>query len=257
MTQVTGPVTEAVAAAWLRRWDAQQERYIADREERFTVLCDIVEAALAGVDAPVVLDLGCGPGSLAVRLRARLPHATVVGVDSDPLLLGLARAHHPSGITWVDADLATTDWLADVPPVIHAAVSTTALHWLTEEQLAGLYRTIGGLMASGGVFANGDHMGPGDARLAELAAVVRQRRAARAGVRDNEEWSAWWDAASHAPELAALVTARAERLVHKEKHAENTLSAPGHAALLRAAGFDSAGPLWQVGDDHVLVGLKP
>jgi len=45
-----------------------------DREERFTALIDAV-AETAGREDPLVIDLGCGPGSLAVRLLARLPAA--------------------------------------------------------------------------------------------------------------------------------------------------------------------------------------
>ncbi|RSM90783.1 methyltransferase domain-containing protein [Kibdelosporangium aridum] len=251
MTQVTSNAAEA----WLRRWDAQQERYVADREERFTVLCDIVETAVQDVAGPVIIDLGCGPGSLAARLCDRLPHATITGIDSDPLLLGLARAHY-TGITWVDADLSAREWLAEVPPVIHAAVSTTALHWLDNDQLAALYRTLSGLMAPGGVFINGDHIKVGDERLDKLAEVIRHRRAARVGVQDNEDWTAWWDAANSSPELSALVQARTERKLKTASHNENTLTITGQADALRAAGFDHVAPLWQVGDDHVLVAIK-
>ncbi|SMC74278.1 Methyltransferase domain-containing protein [Kibdelosporangium aridum] len=251
MTQVTNDVAEA----WLRRWDAQQERYVADREERFTVLCDIVETAVEGVAEPVIVDLGCGPGSLAARLRDRLPHAMIIGIDSDPLLLGLARAHY-TGITWVDADLSKREWLAEVPPVIHAAVSTTALHWLDNDQLLELYRTLSGLMAPGGVFVNGDHIKVGDERLDKLAEVIRHRRAARVGVQDNEDWGAWWDAVNSAPELSALAQARIERKAKTGSHNENTLSITGQADALRTAGFEHVAPLWQVGDDHVLVAIK-
>jgi len=38
----------------------------------------------AGRPDPLVLDLGCGPGSLAVRLLGRIPAATVVGIDASP-----------------------------------------------------------------------------------------------------------------------------------------------------------------------------
>src|ERR1700722_19417999 len=83
----------ADARDWIDRWDRQQEVYMADREERFTALIDAVEAA-AGRPDPLILDLGCGPGSLAVRLLARLPAATVIGVDADPVTLALGRAAH-------------------------------------------------------------------------------------------------------------------------------------------------------------------
>ncbi|MGH3481494.1 MAG: class I SAM-dependent methyltransferase, partial [Nocardioidaceae bacterium] len=79
------------ARQWLDRWDRQQEVYIADREERFAVIGDVVEAASDRPD-PLIVDLGCGPGSLAARLTDRMPEARVVGIDSDPLLLEMARA---------------------------------------------------------------------------------------------------------------------------------------------------------------------
>ena len=74
---------------WLERWDAQQRTYVPEREERFAVIADVV-AAVAG-DRPRVLDLGCGPGSLSLRLLDRLPGASVVAVDADPVLLTLGR----------------------------------------------------------------------------------------------------------------------------------------------------------------------
>src|ERR1700733_6132689 len=84
----------AAARDWIARWDRQQEVYLPDREERFTALIDAVEAG-AGRSDPLVIDLGCGPGSLAVRLLDRLPRATVIAIDTDPLLLALARGAHP------------------------------------------------------------------------------------------------------------------------------------------------------------------
>jgi SAM-dependent methyltransferase len=250
-------ITTEIAETWLRRWDAQQERYVADREERFTVLCDVVEAALQDVDQPVVVDLGCGPGSLAARLAARLPHATVIGVDSDPLLLGLARAHYGSPITWVDADLTGQTWQDKIPATIHAAVSTTALHWLAEDRLAQLYRTLAGRIVPGGVFVNGDNIGFDDKTINDLAVTVRDRRAARVGVESNEEWKVWWEAVQADPNLAGLVQARLEKLDHtKQGHNGNGLTVAGHTELLLAAGFSSVGPMWQVGDDHVLAAVR-
>src|ERR687888_1497742 len=78
------------ATAWLQRWDAQQETYMPDREERFEVLVDLVEL-VAGPGGRVI-DLACGPASLGARILDRLPAATVVGVDADPVLLALARS---------------------------------------------------------------------------------------------------------------------------------------------------------------------
>src|SRR5262249_61752677 len=104
-----------------------------DREERFTVLIDAVEAA-AGRGDPLVLDLGCGPGSLAVRLLDRMPAARVVAIDADPLLLALGRTAHGDrpGLHFADQDLRIPGWAGrlGLSPAADAAVSTTAPHWL-------------------------------------------------------------------------------------------------------------------------------
>src|SRR5258708_12513072 len=88
-------LTQAAADAWIERWDAQQQAFLPDREERFTALIDAVQEC-AGRDDPLVLDLGCGPGSLAVRLLARIPPASVIAIDTDPLLPRLAPAPRTS-----------------------------------------------------------------------------------------------------------------------------------------------------------------
>ncbi|TCO53156.1 class I SAM-dependent methyltransferase [Actinocrispum wychmicini] len=252
-------VASTVAAAWVNRWDAQQERYVADREERFAVLCDIVESSLATVAAPVVLDLGCGPGSLAARLLARLPQARIIGLDYDPLLLSLARTHYGDTIEWVDTDLNGTEWPKHVPNTIHAAVSTTALHWMPGSRLAELYRGLATRMAPGGVLVNGDHLKNGDERIDALAETVRARRATRVGVDTNEEWWPWWDAILADPNFEHQAEVRARRVAERQKddgHNGNELTVNDHTRLLRTAGFRSAAPVWQVGDDTVLVAVK-
>ena len=104
-------LTPDVALAWIERWERQQEESLPDREERFTALIDAV-ALGSGRDDPVVIDLGCGPGSLSVRLLDRLPRATVVAVDTDPVTLALGRAAYGDrpGLRFVDLDLRTTGW---------------------------------------------------------------------------------------------------------------------------------------------------
>lgn len=51
------------AAGWLRRWDRQQAGYVPDREETFALMLDVVERL--GAAPGRLLDLACGPGSLA------------------------------------------------------------------------------------------------------------------------------------------------------------------------------------------------
>src|SRR5277367_6618880 len=99
------------ALDWIERWDLQQEESLPDREDRFTALIDAVEEGTGRPD-PLVLDLGCGPGSLAVRLLDRLPRATVIGIDADPVSLTLGQAAYADvpGLRFADLDLRVPGW---------------------------------------------------------------------------------------------------------------------------------------------------
>lgn len=258
------PVSPEVAAEWIARWDAQQEGYMASREQRFAVMADVVAAAVAGVARPTIVDLGCGPGSLTARLNARLPAATFIGVDADPLLLGLARAHYGAIATWFQADLTTSAWVDALPAPIDVAVSTTALHWLRPEQLAALYRTLAARTRPGGALVNGDHLALADIRLESLGVAVTEGDVARAGVGERENWGDWWTAALTDERLAALAATRGNVAAKADstggtagrKHDSNRLSVTEHVALLREAGYTAAAPLWQVGDDQVVAAVR-
>jgi trans-aconitate methyltransferase len=245
----------ATAIQWLQRWDAQQERYIPDREERFRVVIDVVRAATGGGPAGVV-DLGCGPGSLSQRIADALPEAQVVGVDADPLLLGLGRASVGPRVRLIEANLTNPGWAdaTGLPGPWDAAVSSTALHWLTSTDLSQLYRTLAENLRPGGVFVNADNMGIGQPRLDALGDAVRQARTYRVGTAENEDWKSWWQALQQDEEMAPLLDARSAAMIAHSS--ENDLTVWQHAELLRQAGFAEAGPVWQFGDDHVLVAVR-
>ena len=238
---------------------------MADREERFTALIDAVEAS-AGRPDPLVLDLGCGPGSLAVRLLARLPEATVVAVDADPVTLSLGRAGYAavSGLRFVDLDLRTAGWSSrldlEAGRPVDAVVSTTALHWLSARELHDLYVTLAGLLRPGGLFLDGDHLHVDEAAnpaLGRLERALEEREARRrhpdghAGHAEN--WDEWWQAVAADPALAEAAAVRSQGLVH---HGNEGAQLAVHVSALRAAGFAEVDTLWQRGSSRVLCGVR-
>ncbi|QES51351.1 methyltransferase [Streptomyces venezuelae] len=249
-------MSTVAAARWVERWECQQQRYAVDREERFTVIADVVEHMTLGRPAPLVLDLGSGPGSLAARLAGRLPAAEVVAVDADPLLLELGRAHHGSTLRYVEALIGAPDWLEalalDRP--VDAAVSTTALHYLGEDTLKQVYADLAGRLRPGGVLVNGDHISPDSAKVRELALDIGRRQAERCLALIHEDWQSWWSGAAADPELAPFLARRGER---RHPPCEgNDLPLSGHVGLLREAGFAEVGTVWQFGNSHVLVAVR-
>ncbi|MFD4976668.1 class I SAM-dependent methyltransferase [Streptomyces sp. NPDC058424] len=243
-------------AAWQESWDRQQEWYMPDREERFRIMFDMVEA-LVGT-APRVLDLACGTGSITARLLARFPGATSTGVDLDPALLAIARGTFDGDdrVSFVTADLKDPEWPAKLPYDSYDAVLTaTALHWLHSEPLAALYGRVAELLRDGGVFMNADHMI--DETTPRINAAERAQRharmeqAKRAGALD---WAEWWQLAAKDPVLAEPTARRFE--IYGE-HADGDMpSAAWHARALRDQGFPEARPVWCSPSDTLLLALK-
>jgi SAM-dependent methyltransferase len=256
-------VDKDVAATWIDRWDTQQQENMPDREERFTALIDAV-AEGAGRPDPLVIDLGCGPGSLAVRLLDRIPAATVVAVDADPILLTLGRAAGADrpGLRFADLDLRMAGWTGrlglDRPA--DAAVSTTALHWLLPPDLAAMYAEAATALRPGGLLLNGDHLAEDETSpaLVRLGRALIEREVRRHPAGDGTEtWTGWWEAVTADPELGALA-GRRERIGIGAGHrgsASGRLAT--HVAALQKAGFEEVGTLWQRGDNRLLCAVLP
>ncbi|MEW5629589.1 class I SAM-dependent methyltransferase [Streptomyces hydrogenans] len=243
-------------AGWQQSWDRQQEWYMPDREERFRVMLDMVEALVG--PKPRVLDLACGTGSITDRLLKRFPDAVSTGVDLDPALLAIARGTFEGDgrVTFVTADLKDPEWTKELPYDTYDAVLTaTALHWLHSGPLTALYGQVAGLVRDGGVFMNADHMI--DTATPRINAAERAQRHARmdeekaAGVLD---WAEWWALAAKDPALAEPTARRFE--IYGE-HADGDMPSAGwHADTLRAAGFGEARPVWCSPSDTLLLAVK-
>ncbi|MFJ9820524.1 class I SAM-dependent methyltransferase [Streptomyces sp. NPDC101151] len=243
-------------AAWQESWDRQQEWYMPDREERFRIMLDMVEA-LVGT-APRVLDLACGTGSISARLLARFPEATSTGVDLDPALLAIARGTFEGDdrVSFVTADLKDPEWPAKLPYDSYDAVLTaTALHWLHSDPLAALYGRVAELVRDGGVFMNADHMI--DASTPRINAAERAQRHARMdqAKRDGAlDWAEWWQVAADDPVLGEPAARRFE--IYGE-HADGDMpSAQWHTRMLREKGFGEARAVWCSPSDTLLLALK-
>ena len=250
------------AQRWIARWEVQQQGYLPDREERFTALIDAVEEATGRRD-PLVLDLGCGPGSLSVRLLDRMPTARVVAIDTDPVLLALGRTAYGDrdGLRFADVDLRSDGWTGalglDRPA--DAAVSTTALHWLPPEALHVMYARLATVLRPGGLLLDGDHLQddatavPTLARLGQALIEREEQRRFPGGL--PESWTGWWDGIKADPALAVPVAEREQRRLSEDHHGSESVQLATHVDGLRAAGFAEVGTLWQRGENRILAGV--
>jgi SAM-dependent methyltransferase len=250
---------------WLelqRRWDAQQETYLPDREQRFSVMLDAVEASVG--DAPRVLDLAGGTGSISQRVLHRFPAARTVIVDIDAALLQIARGTFDGDdrVRVVSADLASPEWietLGEPADGFDAVLTATALHWLTGDRVAGVYAEAGSLLRKGGVLINADHMVDPD--LAQLGIAFStyssEQEKRRQSVAGAEDWTGWWVGLREIPELAEAVAERDRRFAERDSHhTELDVPSSWHLDALRSGGYVEAGLLWRSFTDAAVIGLR-
>jgi trans-aconitate methyltransferase len=243
---------------WQESWDRQQAAFMPDREERFAAMLEAV-AAVTGGEAPRLLDLAGGTGTISLRTLARFPDAQVTVLDQDPVLLTIAGSSLRGRATVVDADLGDPGWRAKLPAEPFDAVLTaTALHWLPAERVAALYAEIREVLRPGGLFVNADHMT--DEGLPELSRQLldhaRVQREARYATGAATSWPQWWALAAADGQLAPKAAER-QRIYPSDQHSQEwTPPASWHVETLRAAGFREAGIIWRGGTDAAVAGLR-
>lgn len=246
-------VEDVSLATLAERWDAQQERYLPGREERFRIMLDLVEQVADG-SALRVLDLCCGTGSISRRVLERFPDASILAVDMDPAHLELGRRTLGAPVEWQDADLRDPAWAAALESAAFDVVlSATAIHWFQPEEVVSLYRTLAALLREGGIFANADHLPVSSERVAALSQELLDgwQEAQLAG---GEDYYAYRDALREDETLKPFVEAGDRRFADKP----HGIAAPiaFHREALHLAGFSAADEVWRHHSDAILVALR-
>ncbi len=153
-------------------WDPGQYQRFAD--ERSRPFFDLL-ARVGAEDPGVVVDLGCGPGTLTATLATRWPGADVQGIDSSAEMIAAARAL-PAGeghrLSFSVGDVR--EW--EPAGRVDVIVSNAVLQWVPDH-LSVLARWAG-FLAAGGWLAfqvPGNFDQPSHAALRELAGSGRWR----------------------------------------------------------------------------------
>ena len=81
-----------------------------------------------------LLDLGCGTGTLVLMARRRHPGVTVIGLDGDPTILGIARRKAARAGIRVQLDEGMAYALPYADGSFDAVTATLMLHHLTRDQ---------------------------------------------------------------------------------------------------------------------------
>jgi len=125
-------------------WDPSQYQHFGD--ERSRPFFDLV--GRVGADDPaMIVDLGCGPGTLTVELTRRWPAAEIRGVDSSPEMIEAAQALPAGSGSRLSFSLGdVSDWEPDGR--VDVIISNAVLQWVPDH-LAVLARWAGFLNQDG------------------------------------------------------------------------------------------------------------
>lgn len=239
---------------WIERWDRMQERYIPFRGERMTLMVELIRRTQ---ETPKrVVDLGCGPGSLMHAILEALPDTQVIGVDFDPTLLGLARKRLEAfgqRVALVQADLRNPHWSDRIDGPCGAVVSATALHWLSESQLASLYGRLRRLLIPGGIFLNADHVG---SVIPPVQRFWDDRRSTMLDRADPnvDDWKGFWRRFGEA--LGLDTDALHREIIGDWSGVEEGLPLSWHFERLGESGFGAVDCFWRSGGDAIYGGLR-
>jgi SAM-dependent methyltransferase len=139
-----------------QEWVSKDSRRVAEREAQFSAAIAWLSVFLDGRSR--VMDLGCGPGTLAEKLLTAFPEISVICSDGSDEMLSLARqrlASFGKRGSFIRADFAVENWTTGFPGELDAVVSARAIHNLRKLKLIGpVYGQILELLRPGGLFLN-------------------------------------------------------------------------------------------------------
>jgi ubiquinone/menaquinone biosynthesis C-methylase UbiE len=99
-----------------------------------------------------ILDIGCGTGTLVVKLKQQHPSAQVVGIDPDPKALRRARIKATRAAASVQLDQGFADELPYQQDGFDRVFSSFMFHHLNEQERKKMLREVLRVLRAGGSF---------------------------------------------------------------------------------------------------------
>ena len=202
----------------------------------------------------IIIDLGCGTGSLTKKLLEEFNSAKVLAIDSDPAVLLLAEHRlKPFGNRGeiIQSDINKLDW--GKYNVINAVVSSSALHWFSSENLEKTYCRIFKCLKKGGVFLNADHAGSCSRPIQQYWESNR-RQMLQEQVKSADDWDGFWQ--QFLAELGKDAQIERQKAIGQWEGTEEGMPMQWHFEKLEQCGFGYVDCFWRCDCDVVYGAVK-
>lgn len=219
---VKQPVLEKMGDFFATRVDGYDEHMLNNVEGCREGYIKMAELVPEGTES--ILDLGCGTGLELDAVFKKLPDVSVVGIDLSKAMLDKLKQKYPDKNirlicgNYFDVNLGEDEF--DV------AVSFQTMHHFSHDKKTGLYTKINKALRANGIYIECDYMvteqSVEDELFAEYARIKREMN-----IPDGEFY-----------------------------HFDTPCTIDNQIAMLRKAGFSSAGMVWRLGNTTMIVAKK-
>lgn len=226
--------SDAAVAQWVATADERERRRSWPRRLMAELL------PFGADDGFEFVDLGAGTGAAARTVLDRYPRATAVLADYSPQMMGEGRkalAAYEGRYRYVELDLASGRWPAELGKGLPAVISSLCVHHLPDERKRALFGEIFDRLLPGGWYLNYDPVRADDP-MVEAA------------------WTRAGDAFD--PEAAAKRAHRTpEEQARWDNHVRHIVALEPQLAFLREVGFVAVDAYWKELDHAIFGGCRP
>ncbi|MBI5043359.1 MAG: class I SAM-dependent methyltransferase, partial [Nitrospirae bacterium] len=206
-----------------------------------------------------ILDLGCGPGSLAFHALQHYPNAYILAVDANSVLLAIGQQipkKTTERLQFLEADIRQPDWWMAYKDTFDLVLSATTLHWLSPEHLTQVYQNIYQVLKLGGWFLSSDHIASDNSETqAHYRQMLQKHQQTAFRETGADDWDGFWQ--SLATELGKpdSQTLRGERNIWEGN--DDGQPRQFHINTLQQCGFEKIEFYWQDLGEAVIGARKP
>ena len=231
-----------------REWVQMHSTHNYWREQQAFVIGRILESI--SFEHPVIVDLGCGAGTLSEYLLKSLKNVKVIGIDFNPFLLMICRHHlaeYRERFSVLLGDIRKKGTIGQAGN-FHAAASLTFFHHPSRQSIMEVYRSLYESLPKGGLFVNGDVTSLSDEWFESLHLSEKAKKPV---IQVTDFWQTVKKRYGIAEEIDEM-----NRLTGISDNPEHGYPASFYVNSLRWAGFKMADVVFQAGNRIVYCGKK-
>ena len=141
------------------KYDIKQKMIVEHKDKVIDNIVRIARFFVKKYDIsfPIILDIGCGPGTLVLRLLDSIDNCKIIGVDSSKQMIETSnyrlKKYIPNLYSGCISNFNTDNfWISKIDKKYDFIVSSLALHYLSDERRDTFFKEIHDHLKENGVF---------------------------------------------------------------------------------------------------------